>query len=203
MAKDFSVEEGKKLIGLARKSIQYFLATGTLPAEHCDGKRFLEPRGVFVSLHDFPRKELRGCIGFPMPIKPLWNAVIEAAMEAGFRDPRFAPLEAGELGKIVIEISVLTVPEEVTGDRKKLPEKIEVGKDGIIIQRGHRSGLFLPQVATEQRWGAKTFVEQCCLKAGLLENMWLVNGTKLFRFQAQVFAEKEPEGEIVEEKGAK
>ena len=198
MAGEFSLAEGKKLVKLARKSVQYTLASGMRLKEPCESKRFEGQRGVFVTLHSFPKMELRGCIGFPYPEKPLWSSVIEAAVEAAFRDPRFPPLGAGEAENIVIEVSVLSVPVEIAGDRKKLPEKIAVGKDGIMVKKGYHSGLFLPQVAPEQGWDAKTFLEQCCAKAGMMENMWLLAATKVFKFQAQVFSENRPDGEVEE-----
>lgn len=198
MPNEFSLADGKKLIALARKSIEYFCAAGMFLAEPCKDKKLLQQRGVFVTLHGFPEKELRGCIGFPYPLKPLWNAVIEAAVEAAFHDPRFPPMQASELPKVVIEISVLSMPEEIRGERKLLSQKIEVGKDGLIVKRKLYSGLLLPQVAPEQKWDAETFLHHCCLKAGLPGNSWQMNGTDVFKFQAQIFSEKEPNGAVEE-----
>lgn len=198
MPSEFSLADGKKLIALARKSIEYSSAAGMFLAEPCKDKKLMQQRGVFVTLHSFPEKELRGCIGFPYPLKPLWNAVKEAAVEAAFHDPRFAPMQASELEKVVIEISVLSMPEEIKGERKALPEKIEVGKDGLIVKRKLYSGLLLPQVAQEQKWDAETFLHHCCLKAGLPGNSWQMNGTQLFKFQAQIFSETGPNGAVEE-----
>lgn len=198
MADLLSLKQGKTLVKLARKSIEYTVASGGRLREVCSDKALLAERGVFVTLHSYPEKELRGCIGFPYPVKQLWNAIIEASVEAALHDPRFPQVKGEELEKIALEISVLTVPEEILGERKGIPEKIEIGKDGLIIQRGPRSGLFLPQVATEQGWEAEEFLENCCLKAGLMENMWKSSETKVFRFQAQIFSETEPKGEIEE-----
>ncbi len=198
MQKEFSLADGKKLVSLARKSIEYFSAGGTLLREPCKDKKLMQQRGVFVTLHSFPEKELRGCIGFPYPLKPLWNAVIEAAVEAAFHDPRFAPIQASELEKVIIEISVLSMPEEIRGERKELPGKIEVGKDGLIVKRKLYSGLLLPQVAPEQKWNAETFLHHCCLKAGLPGNSWQMNGTQVFKFQAQIFSETGPNGAVEE-----
>lgn len=201
MAGELSLKQGTSLVKLARKSIEYFLASGGRLSETSSDEKLLEERGVFVTLNTFPEKELRGCIGYPYPVKPLWKAASGAAVEAAYHDPRFPPLKAAGLEKAVIEVSVLTKPEEVLGERKELPKKIKIGKDGLIIQRGMHSGLLLPQVAPEQGWDAKELLENCCLKAGLMENMWLSKETKVFKFQAQIFAEEKPKGKVEERTG--
>jgi len=199
MAGELSQKQGEKLVKIARKSIEYSLASGRTLSKICEDKQLLGQRGVFVTLHTFPGNELRGCIGFPYPVKPLWSAVIEAAVEAALHDPRFPPLKVEELSKVIVELSVLTKPEEIRGERKELPKSIEIGKDGLIIQKGYHSGLLLPQVATEQGWKADEFLENCCLKAGLMGNMWQLKETRVFKFQAQIFSETEP-GRNVEER---
>jgi len=197
-AAEFSLKQGERLVKLARKSIQYAIASGIPLREMCDDKELLQERGVFVSLHSFPGKELRGCIGMPYPLKPLWNAVAEMAVEAALNDPRFPPMKPEELEKTVVEVSILTKPEEILGEKKELAKKIAIGKDGIIVQRGYHSGLFLPQVAPEQKWNCLEFVENCCRKAGLMESMWQSKETKIFKFQAQVFSETKPDGKVEE-----
>lgn len=194
------MEQGKALVKLARKSIGYALASGRAMRELCNDKALLEPRGIFVTLHSFPEKALRGCVGMPYPVKPLWDSVSEMAVEAALNDPRFPPVGAGELEGIAIEISVLTKPEELLCEAKKRPKFVSAGKDGIIVQRGGHSGLFLPQVATEQGWDAEEFLGQCCAKAGLMETMWRSKETHVFRFQAQIFGETAPEGKVEEKK---
>lgn len=194
-----SLEQGEKLVKLARKSISYALYTNSLLKEEVP-KEFSEARGVFTTLHSFPSKELRGCIGFPYPLMPLWNAVIESAYSAAFNDPRFPPLQGKELNKIIIELSVLTVPEEVKGEKEEVAKKIEIGRDGLIIQKGIHSGLLLPQVATEHKMNAIEFLEQTCLKAGMEKEEWKEKECRILKFQAQIFKEEKPEGKTVEEK---
>jgi len=198
MGKKLALEEGEKLVKLARKTISYFLATGSIYREKAPGKEFLGKRGVFVTLNKYPEKELRGCIGLPYPVKGLWGAISEAAINAAFRDPRFAALSSKELEKITIEVSVLTEPEEV--ERAELPEAVQIGEHGLIIERQNQSGLLLPQVATEYNWNAETFLEQACQKAGLYRDAWKLDDTTIRVFSAQVFREEEPEGKITEEK---
>ncbi len=183
---------------LARKAIAYFLHTGQF-LEDSAPTEFSGERGVFVTLHKYPEKELRGCIGFPEAVKPLWNAVIEAAVSAAFRDPRFIPLKAEELEKILAEVSVLTVPEELRCGKEGLPEKIEIGRDGLIVRKAGVSGLLLPQVAPEWKWNSTEFLENACAKAGMEKSCWKEKETSVCRFQAQIFKEKEPEGKVEQE----
>jgi len=198
MEKEFSLSDGKELLKLARKSISFAMASAARLSETTEKKRFQEKRGCFVTLNTFPDKELRGCIGYPYPTMPLWNAVIDAAAQAAFKDPRFPPLKAEELEKVLLEISVLTLPEEIKGNNKELPEKVQVGEDGLIVQMGGRSGLLLPQVPREFNWDSEEFLKQCCQKAGLPPAAWMQSDCKAFKFQAQVFSEKTPEGEVEE-----
>lgn len=198
MTELLSLAQGKQLVQLARKSISYALASGARLREICQDKLLLQERGVFVTLHSFPERELRGCIGIPYPLKPLWNAVSEMAIEAALHDPRFPAMKSEELQKTIIEVSVLTKTEEILGQRKELPKNVKIGEDGLIVQRGNHSGLFLPQVATEQKWSAQEFLEHCCEKAGLMSNMWQSKETQVFKFQAQTFSETRPGGEVEE-----
>jgi MEMO1 family protein len=152
------------------------IATGDAP------KNTQASRGVFVTL----KKSgfLRGCIGYVTGMKPLVLAVLDNSYNAAFKDPRFEPLAAGELKEIVIEISVLTVPQEV-----RSVDEIQVGRDGLIVERGSNRGLLLPQVATEQGWDRNTFLDQTCYKAGLRPGAWKDADTRMLRFRAEVFGE--------------
>jgi AmmeMemoRadiSam system protein B/AmmeMemoRadiSam system protein A len=142
----------------------------------------LVKRGAFVTLKI--GSELRGCVGNISGDKPLIQVVLDCSYNAAFRDPRFLPLNAGELDKITIEISVLTIP-----DRVRSADEITVGRDGIIIERGLHRGLLLPKVAVEQGWDRVTFLNHACLKAGLPQYAWREKGTTIYRFQATVFSE--------------
>lgn len=157
---------------------------------------FREERGVFVTIKKFPSRDLRGCIGYPEPIYSLGRALIKAAQGA-CNDPRFPSLEADEVEDIVIEVSILTPPQEIEcEDRSLLPQMITVGEDGLIVERGPFKGLLLPQVPIEWDWDAETFLSQTCSKAGATPDCWMDEETKVSRFQAEVFAEQEPEGEV-------
>jgi AmmeMemoRadiSam system protein A len=135
------------------------------------------------------RGDLRGCIGYVRAVKPLRETVAEMAVQAALHDPRFPPVSASELSGIDIEISVLSPLEEVTD-----VSQIEVGKHGLVIQEGARSGLLLPQVATEYGWDRETFLDHTCLKAGLPAGSWKRKGVVLLKFTAEVFGEKDGGG---------
>lgn len=180
---DFSKEQGQQLIAIARGVISSaFQEKGLdIPA---DLKEILVVNsGVFVTL--YKDNQLRGCIGIPEPNLPLGIALVKAARSAAFEDPRFPSLEKGELREIKIEVSVLTPPEKI---EVKL-DKIKVGQDGLIVHKGERSGLLLPQVAKEFGWSAEEFLSQTCIKAGLSSDAWKTNDLEVYRFQAQIFKE--------------
>jgi len=123
-----------------------------------------------------------------LPMKPLFETVIEVARLAALEDPRFEPVSVSELKDISVEISVLTVPEKISD-----PSIIEVGKHGIIIRRGFSSGLLLPQVATDYGWDRVTFLEHTCQKAGLPRDAWKDKSTEISIFSAQVFSRESVE----------
>ena len=148
---------------------------------------FLEKRGVFVTITK--NGELRGCIGYPEPVLELHTALLDAALSAALRDPRFPPVTCQELAEISIDITVLSKPELVTVSADMRPSIILIGTHGLII-RGHgRSGLLLPQVATEWNFNQTEFLEQTCQKAGLPKNSWMQEDVSLYTFMGQIFSE--------------
>ncbi len=172
----------KELLALARRTIERFLATGEVPDQKPEKPELHQESGAFVSLHC--GDELRGCIGLIRPDGPLYQTVQQCAVSAASEDYRFDRVSSEELPDITIEISVLSPLE-----RTKDPSEITVGKHGLYIVRGQRSGLLLPQVATEWGWDREAFLSQTCEKAGLEENAWLDPATRIYQFQAQVFSE--------------
>ena len=140
------------------------------------------PGGAFVTL----RKggELRGCIGHIEPSERLGDVVPRCAVAACSTDPRFPPVTAGELDAVDIEVSLLGALEPIAG-----PEDISVGRHGLVVERGWHRGLLLPQVATEWEWDAGAFLAHTCEKAGLPRDAWK-QGAKIWRFEAEVFAER-------------
>lgn len=192
------LEEGRVLVNLARRSIENYLDKGEKlePPEDLSEEMEKE-RGVFVTLNK--DGELRGCIGRPLPSQPLVKGLIDSAVSAAVGDPRFPSLESHELDDVTVEVSVLTLPQKIdVVDSKKCPEKVEVGKDGLVVKCGRLEGLLLPQVPLDQDWDAEEFLSQTCVKAGLPPDSWLEDDTEIKKFSAQVFKEKEPDGEVVE-----
>jgi len=193
-------EEGEFLVKLARKAVEEYLKKGSIMKVPKDAPpKFMEHCGVFVTLNSLKlgRKELRGCIGFPYPTSPLTQAVIESAINSATQDPRFSSVSLGELDHIVFEVSVLTPPQLIEADKPMdYPSKVKVGQDGLIVERGYYKGLLLPQVPVDWNWNEEEFLCQCCIKAGLSPDSWLLKGTKIYKFQAIIFEEKSPKGEI-------
>ncbi len=192
--------EGEFLVGLARRAVEEYLNnTKVISLPKNTSEKLTQPCGVFVtiSLLEKGNKQLRGCIGYPYPTTKLAQAVIECAISAATQDPRFPPLHPEELPKTVLEVSVLTPPEPVNVESPRdLPSKIKVGRDGLIVERGPYKGLLLPQVATEHNWDEEDFLSNCCMKAGLTPDSWLLDRTQIFSFQAIVFEEESPRGRI-------
>ena len=179
-------DERKKLLEIARASIAAYLKTGKkmdidAPASAVLGR----PTGAFVTLR--MNGELRGCIGNLAGETPLYLAVRDMAVESAVGDPRFTPLKLPELDKVEIEISALSPLERVNS-----AEDIELGKHGVIVRRGFRSGVYLPQVASETGWGKEEFLSSLCAhKAGLSPDAWKQKDTELYVFSAEVFSEND------------
>ena len=177
-------EQRRTLLTIARRSIEAVLdgRRPELDAASLD-EALQRPSGAFVTLHT-KAGDLRGCIGTIQPVAPLCQAIVANAVNAAFRDPRFFPVTREELDDAHLEISVMSPIEEVTD-----VAQIEVGRDGLIVSRGGRAGLLLPQVATEYGWDRETFLSQTCVKAGLPPNSWRSEGIRIERFSAEVFSE--------------
>lgn len=177
---EYSPDEQRTLLRLAHRSIESALAQQpidtTAPTEH-----LAEPRGVFTTLH--LAGELRGCIGYVLPVGSLYATVADTAQAAAFDDPRFQPVTADEAPYLKVEISVLSVPRPIRA------EDIVVGKHGLIITSGTRRGLLLPQVPQEWGWDREAFLAQTCMKAGLPADAWK-RGASVQAFTAEVFGEE-------------
>lgn len=181
-----SQKDKQELLSIARDSIDYYLKTGKILEVQTKNPSLLKPQGAFVTLKE--NGELRGCIGNLTANKPLAETVAYMAVEAAFGDPRFLSLEKEELSKIKIEISVLSPLKKINDPFTE----IEIGKHGVLIEQGNRSGVFLPQVATENNWSLETFMDELCLyKAGISPDAWKTGQADIYVFTAEVFSEKE------------
>jgi len=199
-----TLKDGESLVRLARNAVEQYLQNGKVMSPPKDApSKFMEKCGVFVTLNSVrgKEKELRGCIGFPYPTLPMVRAVVDSAIDSATQDPRFPPVPYNELNSIVFEVSVLTPPKLIKVEKPtEYPSKIEVGKDGLIVERGYYKGLLLPQVPIEWNWNEEEFLCQCCMKAGLSPDCWVLEGTKIYKFQAIIFEEAAPNGEIKSKK---
>jgi len=172
------------LLAIARQAITASV-NGSSPLPLQTSGDVGRPAGAFVTIHN--HGELRGCIGHIEADRPLAKVVADCAVAACSADPRFPAVTSGELPHLEIEVSVLG-PLEPVND----PAEISVGHHGLVVEMGWHRGLLLPQVATEWNWDRITFLEQTCHKAGLPRDAWK-NAAKVWRFEAQVFAESHRE----------
>jgi hypothetical protein len=181
-------EEGELALRIARGALDAHLAGMAYRLPPVPGV-FSEKRGVFVTLTE--RGLLRGCIGLPLPVLPLGDALVEAAVSAGTGDPRFPPVCREEMREIHVEVTVLSVPEPLTCQPAERPRHVEVGRHGLIMRGRGRSGLLLPQVATEYGWTAAEFLEHTCGKSGLPPGCWKSPDVEVLTFEGQIFSEPE------------
>ncbi|MDH7597758.1 MAG: TIGR00296 family protein [Methanothrix sp.] len=193
-----TLEEGRRAVRLAREALTAYVNRKEIINPHDLPGVFAERRGVFVTLEK--DGELRGCIGYPRAVLPLGRAIVDSAINAGTRDPRFPRVRPEELDDITIEVTVLTEPQVIDGDKKTLPERVQIGRHGLIVTRGMYSGLLLPQVATEYGFDSVDFLCQTCLKAGLPVDAWLDDDTVIECFEAQIFSETSPNGDVIEKR---
>lgn len=185
---------------MARKAVKEYLENRKqIKVPEDTSQKLSQPCGVFVTINSTKsgEKKLRGCIGYPYPTTPLIQAVIESAINSATQDPRFHPISLHELETVVFEVSVLTPPQIIKVEKpSQYPSKIKVGEDGLIVEKNVFKGLLLPQVPIEWKWDNEQFLCQCCIKAGLPPDCWLLNDTKIYKFQAIIFEEEKPRGEV-------
>lgn len=176
---EFSPEERVFLLKLAHEAIESACENRT-PQFAVPGAHLREPRGVFTTL--YLNGELRGCVGYVFPVMPLYQAVVETARAAASQDTRFHPVSPQEAPQLQISLSVLS------GLKPIEPERIEIGRHGLVVTMAGHRGLLLPQVPVEHHWDLATFLEQTCRKAGLPTDAWKA-GAFLEAFTAEVFGD--------------
>jgi AmmeMemoRadiSam system protein B/AmmeMemoRadiSam system protein A len=177
----FTAEDRRELMGLAKQAVESAATGKDLQLARPRSPRLQELGAAFVTLKK--QGQLRGCIGHVIARVPLFKCVLDVARSAAVHDSRFPPVSASELGDLTYEISVLTAPEPTT------PEEVVVGRDGLIMSRGPRSGLLLPQVPLEWHWDRTQFLDATCRKAGLPKGCWQDSETEIKSFRAIVWGE--------------
>ena len=198
-----STEDGTILVGTARQAIaDYFDGKNFDPVTNV-GSELRVSRGVFVTLFDKARSRgLRGCIGNPFSKASLLNETVRCAVDAATMDPRFAAVRKDEfLQSITVEVTVLSPLEDIiVKSPLDLPLNIKVGRDGLFLDGFGTRGLLLPQVAVDEGFDEEEFLNECCLKAGLMPDAWVTGSVKVARFQGQIFSEDSPGGRVFERK---
>ncbi len=180
-----SDEDRRKLLRVARETLEAFLGKGAVPEWPGESPALLQKRGTFVTLWHRESGGLRGCCGEIYPRRPLIESVAQMAIASATRDPRFAPVRGGEVSVLRIEISAL-MPLMPIG-----VEEIEVGRHGLFISRGAYSGLLLPEVPTRYDWSREQYLVELCLKAGLPEDAWMAGDVELYAFETEQWGEED------------
>ena len=187
-AAEFSLEQRRILLQIAHEAILSVLERRVLPEAPPLSPELSVPRGVFTTLYlhgnmgGDPHRQLRGCVGYAVPIAPLYRAVAETARAAAFEDSRFLPVTKEEALRLEVSLSILSRLFPIQ------PEAVEVGRHGLVVSDGVRRGLLLPQVPVENGWDRETFLDQTCRKAGLPQSAWCRNAT-IEAFTAEIFAD--------------
>jgi hypothetical protein len=194
--KELSTDDGVTAVRLARCVITQ--ETSKERTAYMMHLPYTERCGLFVTLNTYPEHDLRGCIGFPEPVYALPEALEHAARSA-CHDPRFRGLEKKELDHIIVEVTILTPPEPIiVDDNRNLPEKITIGKHGLMLEFRGRRSVFLPQVPVEWEWNVTEYLENLCMKAGIPKDKWKDNECKISSFEGRIFKETSPNGDVIE-----
>lgn len=185
-----SSKEAKELLRLGRQAVEASFRSSEPEIPEEVKERFAPKRGVFTTLLTYPEERLRGCMGVVEPKYPLWQGVVYTSLKAAFSDPRFPPLREEELGSVIWELSILSALKPVP--KELLPGSINIGIQGLMVEKGVLKGLLLPQVATEHSLSPEEFLALTCRKAGLPDGCWKDKDTQVYTFEAQVFRETKP-----------
>lgn len=198
--------EGEFLVNMARKVFITFLRRfeiDPLPGEIPEKLR--EKSGVFVRVGRNPDSlwtrdiEIIGCLGYPLPSRELIVTTIDSALALAVRIGSSALFDISENHNFLFEVSVLTKPELVKVRRAiDYLKEIKVGRDGLLVEQGFIRGLILPQIPIENDWDEKDLISECCMKAGLLADLWLTSPEiSVYKFQAEIFRETGAERKVV------
>jgi uncharacterized protein len=204
--------EGEKAVKLARTAVEEHLDLLASSGSTHDGNAnnhydniglnlAAKSYGVFVTLnyiYNDKQQRLRGCVGFPIAEKTLYRSIIDASIAAATQDPRFPPVDKKELAEIVFEVSILTPPKKVkVQNPMEYLNAIKIGRDGLILAWRHGTALLLPQVPVELNWDVEEYLANLCYKAGAPPDIWLMSDSKIYSFQANIYRESDPNGNVV------
>ena len=181
--------EGIELLRIARRSLEERLRMSrdyqpSRPVSPVSAG----PQGAFVTLYEFPKKRLRGCIGRIESEWPLGETVARMAVESALRDPRFEPVTLPELSRLVIHVSALSPLVRVKDEAG-----VVIGRHGVVLRARGRTGVFLPEVPVEQGWDAVQMLDRLCTdKMGLPGDSWREDGAVMQIFESELFSEEAP-----------
>jgi len=186
MAHTLSVDERRRLLDLARATVEAVVRGDPAPSWSTADPQWSGPGAAFVTLRERDSGELRGCRGEIEAVRPLAQSVIDGAIAAALDDPRFPPVTAREVDGLSLEISILTPMRTVAAT------EVEVPRHGVMIEFRGRRGLLLPQVAAEAGWSREQLLAGVCRKAGLPAQSWRDPAARLLVFEAEVWGDDEP-----------
>jgi AmmeMemoRadiSam system protein A len=178
---EFSAAERLLLLGVAHDAILSALKRREISFDPPNA-HLAQPRGAFTSI--YLRGDLRGCVGYVLPVGSVYRAVAETARAAAFEDARFPPVTREEASYLKVQLSILTPPQPISA------EAVEVGRHGLLVTMDGHRGLLLPQVAVERGWDRETFLEQTCRKAGLPLDAWRKDAV-IEAFMAEIFGDRD------------
>lgn len=185
---EISAKEKRLLFSIARDAIEANFAGKPKFYPEKIPEKFAQKMGVFVTIRE--KGELRGCIGYPLPIESAAQAIADNAVNAAFHDPRFPPVKKDEYRELELEITLLSVPKEIEYKTpQELLAKIKIGRDGLIAEYGPYAGLLLPQVPVEEKWGKEEYLNYLCMKAGLSPDSWRTKPIRIKAFEGIVLEE--------------
>jgi len=187
-----SADDGVAVVKTARKVIEAEASGNQIGYL----EEYSENSGVFVTINTYPDGHLRGCIGYPESVFPLSEALYRSAVSV-CHDPRFPSLRKDELEKVTVEVTILSNPTLIPGDKDEVKNSIVIGRDGLILDSPKGRGLLLPQVPTEWNWDVIEYLDNLSRKAGLSKDAWKDDGSRIYSFTGEIFSETSPKGEIV------
>jgi len=193
---EFSDDDGKILVRMARSAVTEYLKNNIKIINEQFNSKFNKNAGVFVTINK--QNSLRGCIGYPLPIKKLSDGLIDSAIAAACEDHRFLPINLNELNDIIFEVTILSSPTRINVEKfEDYLSIIKLGRDGLIIENKQNTGLLLPQVPKEYGWSVEEFLNHASEKTGLEKNAWKNKYTMVSKFEGVIFKEEFPNGKVV------
>jgi len=187
------LKDGRAMVKFARKAIESHFTGAETKAPGSIKDILKKDKGIFVTLRIYPGRKLRGQMGYVDGVMELSRSLPEVAESAAVRDYRFPPLRKSELKTTLIEVSMLTEQELVEGDP---PKKVKIGKHGLLVSDGKSKGILLPQIAVDRGWSPKEFLSRTCMRGNIESDAWQNQGTEVYTFMTETFAEEEPGGKI-------